>query len=325
MPRWLVTGGAGFIGSHFIRLSLRQVPDLEIVNLDKLTYAGSRRTLAELNEAGRHRWIHGDVADPGIVRGAMAGCERIIHFAAETHVDRSIQDGTNFVRTNVLGTYTLLEEARRQDVRLFLHVGTDEVYGPIQGDPATETSELAPTNPYSASKAGADLAVLSYFRTHRLPAIVTRSSNNYGPYQYPEKLIPLFITRAMDGKPLPLYGDGAYTRDWLYVEDHARAILEVMEKGVHGEIYNIAGGNEWKNIEVVRLILQILGKDEDLIRHVEDRLAHDRRYAMRADKVRRLGWEPSGDFESGLRETVEWYVSHEAWWREAKLAETAVS
>ncbi|MBI2870212.1 MAG: dTDP-glucose 4,6-dehydratase [Candidatus Omnitrophica bacterium] len=324
MPRWLVTGGAGFIGGHFVRLILRERPGVDVVNLDKLTYAGNEETLEELDRSGRHQWVRGDVADPAAVREAMAGCEAVVHFAAESHVDRSIQDASGFVRTNVLGAYSLFEEARRQKVPRFLNVSTDEVYGSIAESAASEEDPLAPTNPYSATKASGDLLALSYFKTHRFPVHIARSTNNYGPLQYPEKMIPLFITQAIDGEPLPVYGDGRYRRDWLNVEDNARALLCILEKGAPGQIYNVAGGNEWENIEVARSILRWMGRDESLIRHVSDRPGHDRRYAMRDEKVRRLGWAPSIPFEQGLKETVAWYRSHEGWWRNLKRGRVAV-
>jgi dTDP-glucose 4,6-dehydratase len=306
--RLLVCGGAGFIGSNFVRVRLRDHGD-EIVVLDKLTYAGRRENLDGLDV----EFIHGAIEDPGAVAGAMDGADAVVNFAAETHVDRSIAEPDAFVRTHALGTYTLLEAARERSVR-YLQVSTDEVYGSIEEGSFTESSPLAPSSPYSATKAGADLVVSSYFHTFGLETVICRGSNNYGPYQYPEKLIPLMVLNALHGDPLPVYGDGMQVRNWLFVEDFARGIGHVLEHGTPGEAYNVGGPDECPNIEVVRRILALTGAGEELIEYVTDRPGHDRRYSLGSEKVRALGWEAQVHFEEGLERTVAWYRDNPAWW-----------
>ena len=320
----LVTGGAGFIGSNFVRHVARARPDWEIVVLDKLTYAGRRENLAGLEGHPGFRFVKGDIADPQAVAAVLPGCEYVVNFAAETHVDRSLYDAGSFIMPDVYGTFVLLEAARRAPgLKLFVQISTDEVYGSVETGSSTESDALMPRNPYSASKAGADRLAYSYWATYRVPVIVTRASNNYGPYQFPEKIIPLFVTHAMDGIPLPLYGDGLNVRDWLHVDDHCRAIDLLLEKGVPGETYNVGGGNEVANIELTRRILGLLGQPETLIRRVTDRPGHDRRYSLSCARLRGLGWSPQVAFDAGLRATVDWYRANEAWWRPLKEADPA--
>lgn len=314
----LVTGGAGFIGSNFVRWMLSHGAGGEVVNFDKLTYAGSRENLKEVEAHPRHRFVQGDVADSQAVKAAIAGCEAVVHFAAETHVDRSIQNAAEFLRTNVLGTHVVLEQARRHGVRRYIQISTDEVYGSWAKGAATEESPLRPNSPYAASKAGADHLVRAYRVTHGLPAVIVRASNNYGPYQFPEKFIPLMITNALKGEPIPVYGDGLYVREWLFVEDFCEAIALLLEKGEPGEIYNVGSGMHRRNLEVADTVLAQMEKPKDLVRHVEDRPGHDRRYAVDSEKIRRLGWKPRRRFEEGLRETIDWYRCHESWWRPLK-------
>ncbi len=314
--RLLVTGGAGFIGSSFVRLILQWHPGYEVVNLDKLTYAGNLENLAGLEHDARHKFVRGDICDAKLVGGILEqGADAVVNFAAESHVDRSILDSSEFVSTNVQGALTLLDCSRRHRIRRFVQISTDEVYGSL--GPAgsfCETSPLAPNSPYAASKAAADLLVRSYHRTHGLPAIVTRCSNNYGPFQFPEKLIPLFITNALAGLSLPIYGDGLYVRDWIHVRDHCAAIDRVLHDGRPGEIYNIGARHEMPNIEIARLILETLGKGEGLMKHVEDRPGHDRRYSIDPSKLQReLGWSPRVPFAEGLAETIRWYQENPAW------------
>jgi dTDP-glucose 4,6-dehydratase len=320
----LVTGGAGFIGSNFVRYILSKHTNYRVINLDKLTYAGNLDNLSDLENSSNYRFVKGDICDPELVDEILRdSLDAVIHFAAESHVDRSIDDPGTFVKTNVLGTQVLLESALRYKVQRFIQVSTDEVYGSLgeQGS-FTETSPLQPNSPYSASKASADLMVRSYFETFRLPAIITRCTNNYGPYQFPEKLIPLFITNAMFDQNLPIYGDGLYVRDWIYVEDHCQALDVVLHKGEAGEIYNVGGGNEKTNLEITDLILSSLKKSKSLIRHVKDRPAHDRRYALDCSKIQTmLGWRPETPFEQGISQTVDWYVSHQDWWQKVKSGE----
>ncbi len=315
----LVTGGCGFIGSNFVRYLLEAHADWVIVNLDKLTYAGNPENLEDIATDPRYRFVKGDICDRTVVESAMKEhkVRIVVNFAAESHVDRSITGPSIFVETNVSGTSVLLEAAKEAGVERFIQVSTDEVYGSLgQEGKFTETSPLHPNSPYAASKAAADLLALAYHHTYGMPVIVTRCSNNYGPYQFPEKLLPLMIANAVDGKPLPVYGDGLNVRDWLFVRDHCMAIDTVIGRGTAGELYNIGGNNEWKNIDIVRLLLRLLGKPESLIRFVKDRPGHDRRYAIDASRIRKeLGWEPSVTFEEGLARTVEWYLSREAWWR----------
>ena len=320
----LVTGGAGFIGSNFVRHVARVHPDWEIVVLDKLTYAGRRENLADLEERPGFRFVKGDIADPPAVADVLPGCDYVVNFAAETHVDRSLYDAGSFIMTDVYGTFVLLEAARRAPgLKLFVQISTDEVYGSVESGSSSEGDPLMPRNPYSASKAGADRLAYSYWATYDVPVIVTRASNNYGPYQFPEKIIPLFVTHALDDIPLPLYGDGLNVRDWLHVDDHCRAVDLLIEKGSLGETYNVGGGNEVPNIELTRHILGLLGKPETLIRRVADRPGHDRRYSLGCERLRGLGWSPQVPFDEGLRATVEWYRANEAWWRPLKEANPA--
>jgi dTDP-glucose 4,6-dehydratase len=306
--RLLVCGGAGFIGSNFVRIRGRDFGD-EVVVLDKLTYAGRRENLEDtgvpLIEAG--------IEDPAAVQDAVAGCDAIVNFAAETHVDRSIAEPDAFVTTHAQGTYTLLETARERGVR-YVQVSTDEVYGSIEEGTFTETSPLAPSSPYSATKAGADLLTWSYFQTYGLEALIVRGSNNYGPYQYPEKLIPLMVLNALHGDPLPVYGDGRQVRNWIWVEDFARAIGHVLDHGEPGEVYNAGGPDECANLDVVNRILELTGQSQDLIEYVPDRLGHDRRYSLSSEKVRALGWAPRMTFDQGLERTVAWYQDNTGWW-----------
>jgi dTDP-glucose 4,6-dehydratase len=319
--RLLVTGGAGFIGANFVQHVLAVHPDDEIVTFDLLTYAGNLANLESVLASPRHRFVRGDIADRDAVASAIgAGVDAIVNFAAESHVDRSIADAGAFLATNVVGTQVLLDAARAHGVGRFLQVSTDEVYGSLGPTGAfSEETPLAPNSPYAASKAAADLLVRAAHHTHGLPALVTRCSNNYGPYQFPEKLIPLFVTNALADQPLPLYGDGRQVRDWIHVEDHCRGVDLVLREGRVGEVYNLGGGNERENIEIAHLILDALGKPRSLIRHVTDRLGHDRRYAIDARKIEReLGWKPAREFASGLRDTIEWYRSHRGWWEAVK-------
>jgi dTDP-glucose 4,6-dehydratase len=322
--RYLVTGGAGFIGSNFVRHLLAERPEAEVVNLDALTYAGHMESLADVEGDPRHRFVHGDICDGTVVHEVMSGVDVVFHLAAESHVDRSIVEDAPFVRTNVLGTVTLLAGALSEGVSRFVHVSTDEVYGelpwrdPADEDPAapkfTEDTPISPRSPYSASKAASDHLALAYHTTHEMDVVVTRCSNNYGPYQYPEKLLPLMITQALKDEPLPVYGDGLYVRDWIHVLDHCRGLLAAAEQGLAGRVYNFGGNAERTNLSVVREILEIVGKPESLIRHVTDRKGHDRRYAIDASRAKSvLDWEPETSFTDGLRSTVEWYLANEAW------------
>ncbi len=312
----LVTGGAGFIGSNFIRYFLKSHPDSSILNLDKLTYAGNLENLAELQTALNYRFVRCDVADAAQVEQIVQErFDAIVHFAAETHVDRSIAGGREFVQTNVLGTFTMLDAARRHRVPRFLHVGTDEVYGSMKpGEFAREDSAIEPNSPYAASKAGADLLARSFWQTYQYPVITTRCSNNYGPYQFPEKLIPLMIANAIEGKKLPVYGDGLNERDWIFVEDHCRALDRVLEAGLPGELYNIGYGQPVANIEIIRKLLRLLDRSDDLIEYVKDRPGHDRRYALGTERIQReVGWAPAVDIDEGLKRTVEWYRGNSGW------------
>jgi dTDP-glucose 4,6-dehydratase len=317
----LVTGGAGFIGSHFIRHLLQKHPTYSVVNLDKLTYAGNLENLRDVEHNPRYRFVHGDICDAAVVREAAQGSDAILNFAAESHVDRSIMGAGEFLKTDVVGTFTLLEAARELRIPRYVQVSTDEVYGSVERGAVRENAPLRPSNPYAASKAGGDLLVNSYWTTYRLPAVITRSSNNFGPNQYPEKVIPLFITNALEDRALPLYGDGKNVRDWLYVLDNCEAIDLVLHRGVSGEIYNIGAGTEVENIVLTRQILRLLGKPESLIQPVKDRPGHDRRYALDCHKIRALGWKPRYDFGAALAETVRWYREHDGWWRPIKSGE----
>ena len=317
----LVTGGLGFIGANFVRLVLAERPDWAVTNLDALTYAGNPANLEGVDALPRYRFVKGDIADRALVDGLLSGVDAVANFAAESHVDRSIMSAEPFVRTNVLGTLVLLEAARAAGARRFVQVSTDEVYGSLgPADPAfTERTPVDPTSPYSASKAAADHLALAFARTHGLDVVITRCSNNYGPYQFPEKLIPLMITNAMEGQPLPVYGDGRQVRDWIHVEDHCRGVLAALEQGARGQVYNFGGGAERENLAIVRQIVAELQASPELIRHVTDRPAHDRRYAMNASRAAaELGWTPRWTFEQGLAATIAWYREHEGWWRAVK-------
>lgn len=311
----LITGGCGFIGSNFLRYILSAYSDYKIINLDSLTYAGNLDTVKDISEHPNYTFVRGDITDFDLMRKIVKEVDGVINFAAETHVDRSIQDASIFVRTNVLGTQTILDAIRMNRISRFIHISTDEVYGSLGPDGKfTEESPLRPNSPYAASKASADHLVLAYRHTYSIPAIICRPSNNFGPYQYPEKLIPLFIFKALEDKPVPLYGDGLNVRDWIYVEDCCRAIDIVFHKGREGEIYNIGGGNERANIEITRLILKILGKPESLISYIDDRPGHDRRYALNSMKIEKeLGWKPIHNFEETLEKTINWYRDN-LWW-----------
>ena len=318
--KWLVTGGAGFIGSNFIRHILANRPGVRVTNLDKLTYAGNRDNLKDF-DASRHELVVADILDREAVVRAMAGAEVVVHFAAETHVDRSLLDAASFVRTDVEGTFVLLEAARTAQVRRFIHISTDEVYGSRLEGSYTETDLTQPRNPYAASKLGGDRLAFSYHQTHKLPVVIVRPSNNYGPAQHVEKMVPLFTTNALTDRPLPLYGDGRNVRDWLFVEDNCRAIDLLVDKGVPGEVYNVAGGNERENLEVTERILDHLGKPRSLIRPTKDRVGHDRRYSLDGSKLRALGFKPEVSFEDGLKRTVEWYRDNAWWWTKLRGAE----
>jgi dTDP-glucose 4,6-dehydratase len=328
MKTFLITGGYGFIGSHFIRLLRRERPQWRIVNLDLLTYAGNVDNLADLNFAAnesQYRFVRGDIADSSLVRQIFEteSLDGVVNFAAETHVDRSLLDSAPFVRTNIEGVRVILEVATQHRINRFLQVSTDEVYGSLAPDePAfSEDSPLNPNSPYAASKAAADLMIRAYHRSYGLPTLITRCGNNYGPYQFPEKFLPLFITNALDDQPLPLYGDGKQIRDWIHAEDHARAALHVLEHGVPGQIYNVSANEEQTNKFMAEWILDVLAKSRQLIRHVEDRPGHDRRYALQASRIRALGWQPSISLEQGLSSTIDWYRSQRAWWERIKSGE----
>ena len=319
----LVTGGAGFIGSNFVHHLRRRFPESRIVVLDKLTYAGNLANLEALQGDSKFRFVKGDICDDKVVADAMKGCQVVLNFAAETHVDRSIDSAKDFVLTDTVGVLVLLEEAKRIGVGRFLQVSTDEVYGEILTGEATENSPLLARNPYAASKIGGDRLAYSYFATYGAPTVVTRCSNNYGPYQYPEKLIPLFVTNALADRPMPLYGNGRNTRDWIHVEDHCAALVAILEtKGVEGETFNIAGGNERSVLDITSLILKHLRKPESLVTFVTDRPGHDRRYAISADKLERMtGFRPKVDFSRGIAETIDWYITHRSWWEAIKSGE----
>jgi dTDP-glucose 4,6-dehydratase len=318
--RLLVTGGAGFIGSNFVRHVLRAQPDREIVNLDVLSYAGNLENLRDVEENPRYRFVRGDIAARDWFEEVGPAFDAVVNFAAESHVDRSILDASDFIRTNVAGTQNLLDWARGGGARRFVQVSTDEVYGSLGAEGRfTESTPLAPNSPYSASKAAADLLCRASHHTHGQDVVVTRCSNNYGPYQFPEKLIPLMIANALEDRELPVYGDGANVRDWIHVDDHCAAILAVLEGGRAGETYNVGGSNEVRNLDLVRALLGILGKPESLIRFVEDRPGHDRRYAIDSSKIRsELGWRPSVEYAAGLASTVAWYRDHREWWERVR-------
>ncbi len=322
--RILATGAAGFIGSNWVRQAMARWPRAHFVVLDALTYAGNRANLADL-DASRLTFRHGDIRDAEAVAEAMAGCDYVINFAAESMVDRSIEDPGSFVLTDTYGVFVLLEEARRRGLTRFVQISTDEVYGEILGDPADEEAPLRPRNPYAASKAGGDRIAYAYYATYGLPVVITRCSNNYGPYQYPEKLVPLFVTNALEDRPLPVYGTGRNRRDWIQVEDHCAALcllLEAPGADVGGEVFNIGAGREWDVLEITERILKLLGKPASLVQHVEDRPGHDRRYALDTRKIRtRLGWQPRHEFEDGLAATVRWYQERRDWWEPIKAGE----
>jgi dTDP-glucose 4,6-dehydratase len=324
MIKVLVTGGAGFIGSNFVRWAHDTHPDWHITTLDKLTYAGRLENLDPVIDSPRHTFVKGDIADASVAAPLVRQSELVVHFAAETHVDRSIQSAADFITTDVIGTFVLLEAARQApNLRRFVQISTDEVYGSVPTGHSVETDELKPRNPYSASKAGADRLAYSYWATYNVPVVITRASNNYGPNQFPEKVIPLFITNALTGNALPLYGDGLNVRDWLHVDDHCRGIDVAIERGTNGEVYNIGGGNEVRNVDLTHRILELMDLPRTLIRPVADRPGHDRRYALDTTKLQSLGWAPAVLFDEGLAATVGWYRDHEAWWRPIKEQDPA--
>jgi dTDP-glucose 4,6-dehydratase len=310
----------GFIGSHFIRLALRERPGLEVVNLDAMTYAGNPANLSELEQAPRYRFLRGDICDPAAVHDAIGvKADAIVNFAAETHVDRSIDNPEVFLRTDTLGTQVLLEAVRRGRVSRLMQVSTDEVYGEVAQGESAENDPLRPRSPYAASKAAADLLALAYYATYGVPVVITRGSNTYGPNQYPEKIVPLFITNLLDDQPVPVYGDGLQIRNWLYVEDHARAVLRVLDHGVPGNVYNAGGESSLTNLELTRVLVGACGRSmERHVEHVADRLGHDRRYALDCSRLRSLGWRPQIRFDEGIASTIAWYRANEAWWRPLK-------
>lgn len=318
--RILITGGSGFIGSNFIRFILKNSDYSKITNIDKLTYAGNQNSLKEIESHPDYYFIKGDICDELLLREIIPQHDVIINFAAESHVDRSIKDPNNFIHTNIVGTFNLLNIAKKCKIKKFIHVSTDEVYGELKSDqkPKIENDKLSPRNPYASSKASADLLVLSFFNTYALPVIITRSSNNYGPFQYPEKLIPLFITNLIENRKVPLMGEGENIRDWLYVEDNCRAIYLILKRGKEGRIYNISGECEKTNLEITNTILKLFNKDKTWIKKIPHRLAHDFRYATDCKKIKELGWERKVNFEDGIKKTVEWYRENISWWRELK-------
>ncbi len=318
----LITGGAGFIGSNFIRYILNKYPDYQVVNLDKLTYCGNLDNLKDIENDPRYEFIRGDICDKKLVDEVFArGIDGVTNFAAETHVDRSILDPEAFIKTDVLGTHVLLEAARKFNIKKYVQISTDECYGSIKEGSSKETDIVVPRSPYSASKTAGDLLVLSYFTTYGLPVLVTRGSNTYGGWQYPEKLIPLFVTNLLEGKKVPLYGDGLNIRDWIYVLDHCSGIDTVLHGGKVGEIYNIGGGNEKTNLEITKIVLGQLGKDESSIKYVKDRPGHDRRYSLDTSKIKELGWQSKYSFEGAMRETIDWYKNNQWWWKKIKSGE----
>lgn len=316
----LITGGLGFIGSNFIRHILNKYSDYKIVNLDKMTYAGNPENLRDIEKDPHYKFVRGCVTDENLVNELVSGekPDAIIHFAAESHVDRSIHGSLDFVQTNVMGTRVMLDAAKQYKIERFIYISTDEVYGDIEVGSFKEDDPFRPNSPYSASKAAGDLLTRAYFKTFKTPVLITRSSNNYGPYQYPEKLIPLFITNLLEGKKVPLYGDGLNVRDWLYVLDNCTGIDMILHRGKDGEAYNIGGDNEKTNREITDIVLKELGKDESWIEYVKDRPGHDRRYSLDSTKIKKIGWEPKYDFETAIREKIEWYKNNEDWWKEIK-------
>ncbi|MDR1549459.1 MAG: dTDP-glucose 4,6-dehydratase [Hungatella sp.] len=320
MTKYLVTGGAGFIGSNFVKYLYENETDIHITVLDKLTYSGNMDNLAEVVNREDFKFVKGDICDAGLVEELMAGIHVVVNFAAEVAVDRSIDHKQSFLMTDVIGVYVLLEQAlkNKDTLQKFIQISTDEVYGHIYEGSFYETSELKPRNPYSASKAGGDRLAYSYFATYDLPVCITRASNNYGPFAYPEKVIPLFVTNLVEGDPIPIYGDGSQIRDWLYVKDHCSAIYCVIKEGVNGEVYNVGGNQEITNLDLTRKILALMGKDESVIRYVNDRPGHDFRYSLNTDKIKALGWTPQFDITSGLKHTVEWYVNNPQYWKKLR-------
>ena len=318
MKNILVTGGAGFIGSNFCRYMLGKYPECNVLVLDALTYAGNLDNLADLQDNPRFTFFQGDIRDKSVVEDLVQKVDAVVNFAAETHVDRSIADPGSFVLTDVYGVFTLLEAGKKFGIERFVHISTDEVYGTIEQGSFVEGDPLEPNSPYSASKAGGELLARAYFVTYGLPIVITRGSNNFGPYQYPEKLIPLFITNAMEDKPLPVYGDGQQVRDWIYVMDHCEGVDLVLHKGEPGQVYNLGGGSEHTNLEVTKFILNCLNKPDSLIKFVADRPGHDRRYSLDCRRIQELGWSPRHNFEDALEHTVRWYIENEAWWRKIK-------
>lgn len=318
MKHLLITGGAGFIGSNFVRYILSRHEDYSITVLDALTYAGHLENLEDVKEDPRFKFVRGDIRRAEDVARPVEEADIVINFAAESHVDRSIADPEGVITTNIFGVFTLVEAAKKYGVEKFIQISTDEVYGDIESGFSTEDDPVSPNSPYSAGKAGGELLARSYYRTYDVPVVVTRGSNTYGPYQQPEKLVPLFVSNAIDGKPLPVYGDGMQIRDWLHVLDHCSGVETVMEKGKPGEIYNIGGSNQRPNIEVINMILEVTGRNESLIKHVVDRPGHDRRYALDSTKLLDLGWQRTHDFETAMRDTIRWYIDNQDWWRRIK-------
>ncbi len=321
MRTYLVTGGAGFIGSNFIRDVLNKYKDVVVINLDKLTYAGNLENLKDVEHDPRYRFVKGDICDAAIVEPLIQEADVVVNFAAESHVDRSIGSPDDFIKTDIFGAFVLLEAARKHHIDRFVQISTDEVYGSIEKGSFTEADTLLPSSPYSASKTGADRLAFSYFVTYGLPVVITRCSNNYGPYHYPEKLIPLFITNAIENKTLPIYGDGLNVRDWIFVEDHCDAIDFVLQNGELGEVYNIGGDNEKTNLEITDYILKKLEKPDTLKTYVTDRPGHDRRYSLDCSKLRQLGWQPQHTFEDAMDKTIYWYIENKAWWQKIKNGE----
>ena len=322
MTRYLVTGGAGFIGSNYIHyLFDKYKDDIEIINLDKLTYAGNLDNLKDIAHKPNYQFVQGDICDTKIVDEVMSKVDIVVNFAAESHVDRSIGSPDAFIQTDIYGAFVLLESAKKHSIKKFIQISTDEVYGSILKGSFKETDLLEPSSPYSASKAGADRLAFSYYVTYDLPVVITRCSNNYGPYQFPEKLIPLFITNAMEGKSLPIYGDGKNVRDWIYVLDHCDAIDFLIENGENGQAYNIGAGNERMNIEITDLILKELDKPENLKTYINDRLGHDRRYSLDSQKIKNMGWEPKYNFKEAITNTIQWYINNQWWWKRLKSGE----
>lgn len=321
MKKFLVTGGAGFIGSNYVRYMLNKYKDVEIINLDKLTYAGNPDNLRDVEKNPRYKFIKGDICNEILVNEVMPEIDVVINFAAESHVDRSIGAPDDFIKTDIMGAFVLLEAARRNKIKHFIQISTDEVYGSTEQDSFKETDALKPSSPYAASKTGADRLAYSYFVTYDLPVQITRCSNNFGPYHYPEKLIPLFVTNALENKPLPIYGDGQNVRDWIYVEDHCDAIDFIYRKGEIGETYNIGGGNEKANLEITEYILKKLEKPRNLMTFVPDRLGHDRRYSLDCSKLTELGWTPKHRFDEAMDKTIKWYVENSWWWKKLKTGE----